>query len=134
MLSSVAHWFWVTIVVAVATTITAFMVPEDTRPAVYVRYVLGVVLVLCFPGYAFVRAPFPAHVPFKTSSENLDTIERLALSVGMNLVLVPIVGLLLNYSRWGIRLTPMTLSLLGLTTISALTAIIREHQTRIKDL
>jgi uncharacterized membrane protein len=50
------------------------------------------------PGFTFIKALFPAEVPIKTSSENMDTIERVALSFGMSLALVPIVGLILNYT------------------------------------
>jgi len=60
----------------------------------------------------------------------LDNIERIALSIGMSLALVPLVGLLLNYTPWGIRLTPITISLLALTLILSTAAIIREHQTK----
>jgi uncharacterized membrane protein len=66
----------------------------------------------------------------KTGSEELDNIERAALSIGMSLALVPITGLLLNYTPWGIRTTPITLSLLPLTTAFAVAAIIREYQAR----
>ena len=45
----------------------------------------------------------------------------------MSLALVPITGLLLNYTPWGIRTTPITLSLLALTTAFAIAAIIREY-------
>ena len=69
-------------------------------------------------------------MPTKTSTENLDTIERIALSLGMSIALVPIIGLLLNYTPWGIRLTPIVLSLLALTLVFATTAIIREHQSK----
>jgi uncharacterized membrane protein len=69
-------------------------------------------------------------LPQKTSSENLDTIERIALSIGMSLALTPIVGLILNYTPWGITLTPITLSLLALTTVFATAAILREHQSK----
>lgn len=99
---------------------------------VYIRYVLGGVFVLWLPGYTFIKALYPTQVPIKTSSENLDTIERVVLSAGMSIALVPMVGLLLNYTPWGIRLTPVTLSLLGLTLTFALAAIIREYQTRVQ--
>jgi uncharacterized membrane protein len=46
----------------------------------------------------------------------------------MSLALTPIVGLILNYTPWGITLTPITLSLLALTVILATAAILREHQ------
>ena len=82
------------------------------------------------PGYAFIKALFPTTVPFKTSSENLDNIERIALSIGMSLALVPIVGLILNYTPWGIRLTPITLSLLALTIVFGTAAVLREYQVK----
>jgi uncharacterized membrane protein len=48
----------------------------------------------------------------------------------MSLALTPIVGLILNYTPWGITLTPITLSLLALTTVFATAAILREHQSK----
>jgi len=43
----------------------------------------------------------------------------------------PITGLLLNYTPWGIRLTPVTLSLLALTITLATVALIREQQIKL---
>jgi uncharacterized membrane protein len=129
--SSKAAWYWTTIVLAAVTTVAVFTIPENAVPIVYARTVLGAIFVLYLPGYTFIKALFPSKVPNKTSSESLDTIERVALSSGMSLALVPMVGLLLNYTPWGIRLTPIVLSLLSLTTIFATVAIIREHQTAI---
>jgi uncharacterized membrane protein len=77
-----------------------------------------------------VKALFPTQVPIKTSSDNLDFVERVALSAGMSLALVPIVGLLLNYTPWGIRLTPIVTSLLAMTIAFAIIAIFREHRNR----
>ena len=105
-----------------------FLVPENLYPLRYVRNVLGTVFVLWLPGYAFVKTLFPVHVPIKTSNENLDTIERIALSIGLSLALVPLVGLLLNYTPWGIRLVPIVLSLFVLTLVFATAAVLREHQ------
>jgi hypothetical protein len=133
-----ARWYWITMALTVATAIVVFTVPETAFPLVYMRYVLGTIFILWLPGYAFIKALFPQHLPFtkglahtlETSQKNLDMIEHIALSLGMSLALVPIVGLLLNYTPWGIRLTPIVLSLLALTTIFATAALIREYQTR----
>ena len=125
-----ALWYWITIATAVVTAATVFAIPEDLYPWVYARYVLGTIFVLWLPGYTFIKALFPTHLPIKTSREDLDTIERVALSIGMSLALVPIVGLLLNYTPWGIRQTPIVLSLLTLTVIFATTGILREHQAK----
>jgi hypothetical protein len=121
--SNEAYWFWTTTSLAIATAITVFTVPEDAYPIVYIRYVLGSIFVLGLPGFTLIKALFP-------SKKEMDTIERAALSIGLSLAIVPIIGLLLNYTPWGIRLTPITLSLLALTITSATAALLREHQTK----
>ncbi len=125
-----ATWYWITTALAVATVIASFTINETAYPLTYIRNILGIIFVLFLPGYAFIKMLFPAKVPLPTSSENLDSIERIALSLGMSLALSPIVGLILNYTPWGIRLAPITLSLLALTVVFATTALIREYQTK----
>jgi hypothetical protein len=119
-----SYWFWTIITLAFATTATVFTIPENAYPIVYARYMLGSIFVVFLPGYSLTKALFP--------EKEIDNIERVALSIGMSLALVPITGLLLNYTPWGIRATPLTVSLLALTTIFATAAIIREQQTKTK--
>jgi len=121
ILSTKAYWYWTVIALSLATTILVFTIPENAYPIVYARHILGSIFVLWLPGYSLIKALFP--------TKEIDNIERTALSIGISLALVPITGLLLNYTPWGIRLTPVTLSLLTLTTVFATVAIIREHQT-----
>jgi len=127
--TSQAAWFWTTIALTLATLTAVYTIPESAYPLVYIRYALGVIFILWLPGYAFLKALFPKQLPIKTTEKDLDTIERTALSIGMSLALVPIVGLLLNYTPWGIRLTPIILSLVALTITFATAAILREHNT-----
>lgn len=122
IVSPKAYWYWTVIALSLATTILVFTTPENAYPIVYARRILGSIFVLWLPGYSLIKALFP--------TKEIDNIERTALSIGMSLALVPITGLLLNYTPWGIRLTPITLSLLALTTVFATAAIIREHQTK----
>jgi len=128
--TSAALWFWTTLVLTLATLTAVFTIPETDYPLVYVRYALGATFVLGLPGYAFTRALFPQQLPIKTGEKDLDIIERAALSIGMSLALVPMVGLLLNYTPWGISLTPIVLSLVTLTVVFAVAAILREHNVR----
>jgi putative Mn2+ efflux pump MntP len=123
-------WYWTTIAGAIVTTTTVFTIPQDSFPLAYLRNILGVIFVLFLPGYAFIKAFFPVKVPIKTSSENLDNIERFALSIGMSLALTPIVGLILYYTPIGIGLTPITLSLLALTAVLATAAMGREYRAK----
>jgi uncharacterized membrane protein len=127
LFSHAAYWFWITIFIVAATIITIFAISEDS-PLVYLRYVLSFVFVLWMPGYTFLRALFPAYISAKASSENLHTEELIAFGFGMSLGLVMIVGMLLNYTPLGIQLTPVALSLLALTLVFALVAMLREYQ------
>lgn len=128
-----ARWFWTTMALTLATAAVVFAIPENSFPLVYIRYVLGTIFVLWLPGYTFIKALFPQeNQPQIKTTTNLDTVERVALSIGLSLALVPLVGLLLNYTPWGIRLTPIVLGLLALTTVFATVAVAREYQTRIR--
>ena len=124
LFSSHAAWFWIIIALSVSTTISVFTIPENAVPYVYIRYVLGSIFVLILPGYSLIKTLFP--------TREIDNIERTALSIGMSLALVPLVGLLLNYTPWGIRLTPVTLSLLSLTTILTIIGLQREYTQKTK--
>ncbi len=68
------------------------------------RNVLGLPLVLFLPGYALIAALFPA-------KSDLDGIERNALSFGLSIAIVPLIGLVLNYTPFGIRLLPVLVCL-----------------------
>jgi len=125
-----ARWYWMTLVLASATALIVFTVPEDRLPLAYIRNVLGTVFVLWLPGYSLTKALFPKRAE-KDASEGLDLLERIALSIGLSLALVPMIGLLLNYTPWGIRLTPITISLLAFTAVAATAAVAREQQARI---
>lgn len=122
------YWYWITIVLSFSAALSTFTIPENVYPAVYARYVLGTIFVWLLPGYSFVRALFPTKVPVPTKRTELDLIERVALSIGMSIVLVIINGFVLNYTSFGIRTTSVTLSLLTLTMAFAVVGVIREFQ------
>lgn len=73
-------------------------------PSSVLRIILGLPFVLFFPGYTLVAALFPRRSP-------LDSIERVGLSFGLSIAVVPLIGLILNYTPWGIRLYPVLVSL-----------------------
>jgi len=68
------------------------------------RKVIGLPFILFFPGYSLLSFLFPR-------KGDLDGIERMALSFGMSIAISPLIGLLLNYTPFGIRLIPLLLSL-----------------------
>jgi hypothetical protein len=113
-------WLYVSLAVSFATLLVIYLMPS-AFPFVILRWVLGSVFVLFIPGYVTVEALFP-------KGRELDSIERFALSVGLSLALVPLVGLLLNYTPWGIRLTPIVISLTVLTVGLALVGLARQYR------
>ena len=87
-------------------------------PDSLLRKALGLVFVLFFPGYVFITTLFP-------KKKELDNLERLALSFGLSIAIVPLIGLGLNYTPWGIRLTPILVSLTVFNVLFGITAIYR---------
>ncbi|MDD1682795.1 MAG: DUF1616 domain-containing protein [Methanoregula sp.] len=74
----------------------------------FLRILFGIPMVLFIPGYALIAALFPG-------IKDIDGIERVALSFGLSIAIVPLTGLALNYTPWGIRLDPVVISLCILT-------------------
>lgn len=130
LFTSDSAWFWTVISVAMATAITVFAIPQNWIPLSYVRNILGVIFVMFLPGYAFIKAFFQNKVPIKTTSESFDTIERVVLSIGLSIALIPMIGLILYYTPFGLGLTPITLSLLAFTTVLATVAMAREYHLK----
>ena len=71
------------------------------------RIILGLPFILFIPGYILIFALFPT----KRTDKGIDIIERIALSFGLSIAVVPLIGLGLNYTPWGIRLEPILFSL-----------------------
>lgn len=72
-------------------------------PSSPARIVLGLPFLLFFPGYTLVAALFP-------KKDSLGGVERVALSFGLSIAVVPLIGLILNFTPWGIRLYPILIS------------------------
>ncbi len=100
-------WLWLSLTLVALTLLSIYL--TDIIPSIiYLRYVLGSVFVLFLPGMSLIEALYPVE-------SELSPLERVALSIGLSLALVPLVGLVLNYTPWGIRLTPILVSLTILT-------------------
>lgn len=113
----------------VAVNLSVFLPVVNETPA---RVVLGVAFVLFVPGYALIAALFPeaGTAPTEESDEGLtergiDEIERAALSFGLSIAVVPLIGLALNFTPWGITLVPIMVGLSAFTGACLAVAAIR---------
>lgn len=88
------------------------------------RILLGFLFVVFAPGYALVSLLLPAstsdpdaNLRYSTGNWSLvvTTVERAILSIGFSVMLVPLLGIVLNYSSWGLQPVPMVVSIGALT-------------------
>ncbi len=85
------------------------------------RVILGLPLLLFFPGYTLGAAVFPA-------KNALDNILRVALSFATSVVVVPTIGLILVYTPWGLSLYPILVSLTIFIVVTSLVAWYRRQR------
>lgn len=128
-------------VVILADVVTLAPVIRETP----LRLVLGLPFVLFIPGYAFVAALFPeagegpvadrgvvteadGEPVDQTGDRGIDGIERVALSFGLSIAVVPLIGLILNFTPWGIRLMPILASLSAFTLAAVVLAAARRQE------
>lgn len=83
-----------------------------------IRVVFAFPVLLFIPGYCLTAALFPR-------KRDIDSIEWIALSVGLSLILVSFIGFVLNFTPWGIRLDPLVAALALLTLALILVAHVR---------
>ncbi|MEF8914315.1 DUF1616 domain-containing protein [Natronomonas sp.] len=125
--------------VVAVTNLTVFLPVVNETP---LRIIVGLAFVLFIPGYAFIAALFPeageaptsdgelegegsvgadedaAEVEGQLRDRGIDGIERVALSFGLSIAIVPLIGLTLNFTPFGIRLVPILVSLSGFTVVA----------------
>lgn len=119
------------VAVVVLVNVVVFLPVLNETP---LRVIIGLPFVLFIPGYAFIAALFPeaGGPPVDGGGEEtvapddgadasetdqsatrpladrgIDGIERVALSFGLSIAVVPLIGLVLNFTPWGIRLVPI---------------------------
>lgn len=84
------------------------------------RVALGLPFLLFLPGYTLVATLFPRR-------QGIDVLERIALSFGMSIAIVSLIGLILNFSNWGIRLEPVLYSVASFIFITSIIAWLRSQ-------
>jgi len=85
------------------TILTLVFVLNPVLSDTFVRTVVGIPIVLFIPGYVLIAALFP-------KKDDLDALERIALSLGFSIAVAPLLGFLLNFT-FGIWLLPLLITL-----------------------
>ena len=87
-------------------------------PSFVLRIILGLPFLLFFPGYSLILVLFP-------KKDQIGGIERFALSFGLSIAVVPLIGLILNYTPLGITLESTLYSITGFIFIASIIASLR---------
>ncbi|MCW4025648.1 MAG: DUF1616 domain-containing protein [Candidatus Bathyarchaeota archaeon] len=112
-------WLWAITSVVAITMLVVFT--ANASALLYVRYALGGIFVLFLPGFLLLSALYPR-------GGEVDSLEKVALSIGLSLAIVPLVGLVLNYTPWGIRLEPIMVSLALFVEVMAVVCVVRRFR------
>ena len=102
-------------------SISLLMVPVVVFTSGILRIGLGLLFVLFFPGYTLIAALFPR-------KGTVSGTERVFLSFGLSIAVVPLIGLILNYTPFGIRLESVLLSVLSFILVMSGLALYRRRR------
>jgi len=105
------------LIAIIVVTLLLFLAVVSTSGAL--RIALSVPFVLFFPGYTMLSALFPKR-------GSLGGIERMALSFGLSIAIVSLIGLILNYTPGGISLYPILIFLTAFILVTSAIAWYRQ--------
>ena len=94
-----------------------------------IQILWGIPLVLFIPGYLLTFALFPS----RKTKKGIDVVERIALSFGLSLAILPLIGFILNFTALGIQLEPLYISVLIFTFGAGIFAVYRWVKTPVND-
>lgn len=115
LIRKLSHIDLVIIIVLTVSLIPLVIYTEGT-----VRIVIALPFLLFFPGYTLIAALF-------IKKDAIGSIERMALSFGLSIAVVPLIGLILNYV-WEISLYPVLTSITGFIFIMCTVIYLRRRQ------
>lgn len=112
---SVKNDFWYVNAISLLLILVVSFFPDPI-----LRNILGWPFMLFVPGYSLTTALFPRRT-------QLDTLARLTFSIGLSVALLPLIGLALNVTPWGIRLYPVLVGVSVFSLIASATAWYRRR-------
>jgi uncharacterized membrane protein len=89
------------------------------------RIVIGLPFLFFIPGYLLIFILFPTTNDYK----GITGLERIGLSFGFSIAVVSLLGLLLNFTSWGIQLTSVLLTIFIITVLFGVVALYRWKTT-----
>jgi uncharacterized membrane protein len=98
--------------------LTLICYPVITLTEGILRIILGIIFLLIFPGYTLLAALFP-------EKNSINGIERTGLTPLLSFTLISLAGLALNFTPWGIKLTPIYITMSIIIVVCSGIALLR---------
>ncbi len=108
----ILNWVIIVDILSFVLVLSIILIPYTAA-----RVIFGLPFLLFFPGYTLVSAVF--------AGRHMDWVERFALSVGMSVAVVGMIGFGLNYTSWGISLDPVLYCIAAFILVTSAVALIR---------
>lgn len=118
-----SRWYLAVIAASFIALFSVLLVP-DGSPLVFLRYLLGFLMVILLPGYSTLRALY--------DMRSISYAKIILMSLGISVCIASVIGVILNFTPWG--LTPASTSLtqfvviLGLASFSVYREFTRTKQ------
>jgi len=92
---------WIPVMTIMISTLSIFLIPDDSNPLAFLRWILGAAFVLFLPGYILAEA-------FLSSMEKKGSPDRFMLAFAFSMLVVGAMGYLLNQLPWGMNTVTIT--------------------------
>ena len=126
LFSRKAIWYWIIVFLSLGSLISVFSIPVTSYPAVFLRIILGIILVLFLPGYVVIRTYYINSQVTEPKEFNANIIQ-FTLSLVVSLVIDAIIGLILYFSL-GLDYLKITLSLFTIIMVISTINVIRDYK------
>ncbi len=109
---------WLVLGFVLVTLLSIYTAPLDHT---YVRFLLGLAMLLLLPGYALVIAIFPG-------KGDIGVTERFVYSLVFSIIAVPMIGFILNFTQWGFRLDDLVICATAFIILCTVVSILRRRK------
>ncbi len=83
------------------------------------RAMFGILLLFYLPGYSLLES---LHISVSSG------LEKIILSISLSITLLLFIGLLLNYSPWGLNILPLTATITAIIILLVIAALFRNYK------
>jgi hypothetical protein len=112
---------WAAVLGSILMIVSLYLLPQE-GPWLGVRGVIGAVFLFAVPGYALAGLLVRQDKP--------HAVELIAVSIGLSLGIVALVGIVLGYSEIGVRMEPVIASMSAFSIAVAILASYRNYSLR----